>query len=299
MPSSLVDALVRALADTGWQLACVLGPLAACALVLHQLQRMLSATLTTTFGPRSMLVTGWLGVPIHELAHVAACLTFMHEIEEVKLFAPDPETGSLGLVRHHAPQGNPWAAIGRLFIAVAPLGGGALALGLAAHLLMPDVELFRDPLALTGPTDAIGRAWEVTVALLDPARLGDWRAWVFLYVATCVGAHLAPSGADLREVPRGALALVVALLASNLVAGAFGGAPPELVARAAALTTPVVALMSVAAFVCALVLALALAVTACVERARGGHGHLGRFARTHWLRLAVASGVAATFVVTA
>lgn len=295
----LVDALAGALTDTGWQLACVLGPLAACALVLHQLQRMLAAALTTTFGPNAMLLTGWLGVPVHELAHVAACLTFMHEIEEVKLFAPDPETGSLGLVRHHAPPGNPWAAIGRLFIAVAPLGGGALALGLAAHLLLPDVDLFRDPLALAGPADAFGRAWEVTVALLDPARLGDWRAWLFLYVVTCVGAHLAPSGADLREVPRGALALVATLFTLNLVAGAFGGAPPALVARAAALITPVVALMTVAAIVCTLVLGLVLVVTACVERARGGHGHLRRFAQTHWLRLAVAAGTAATFVAAA
>jgi len=297
--SSLLDALIAALVATGSQLACVLGPLAACALVLHQLQRMLAAALTTTFGPRAMLVTGWLGVPIHELAHVAACLTFMHEIDEVKLFAPDPETGSLGLVRHHAPAGNPWAAIGRLFIAVAPLGGGALALGLGAHLLMPDVDLFRDPLALEGPADAIGRASTVAAALLDPARLGDWRGWAFLYLATCVGAHLAPSTADLREARRGALALVVTLLVVNLVAGAFGGAPPELVARAAALTTPVVALMAVAALVCALVLCFALIVTALVERARGAHGHLGRFARTHWLRLAVAASITATFALLA
>lgn len=297
--TSVVDALWTALVATGAQIAGVLGPLAACALVLHQLQRMLAAALTTTFGWRAMLLTGWLGVPVHELSHVAACLVFMHEVEEVKLFAPDPETGSLGLVRHHAPPGNPWAAIGRLFIAVAPLGGGALALGLAAHLLLPDVELFRDPLALAGPADAFVRAGSVARELLDPGRLADWRTWVFLYVATCVGAHLAPSGADLSDGVRGAIALVATLLILNLIAGAFGGPPPGLVASAIALATPVVALMAVAALVCALVLALALVVTALVERWRGARGHLGRFARMHWLRLAIAATVTAGFLAAA
>lgn len=299
MASSVVDALLAALTASGAQLASVLGPVIACAVVLHQLQRMLAASLTTTFGWRAMLVTGWLGVPIHELAHVVACLTFMHEVEEVKLFAPDPETGSLGLVRHHAPPGNPWAAIGRLFIAVAPLGGGALALGLAAHLLLPDVDLFREPLALAGPADAFSRAWSLTVALLDPTRFADWRIWAFLYVATCVGAHLAPSIADLRDGVRGALALVATLLALNLVALAFGGPPAQLVAGAAALTTPVVALMSVAALVCALVLVLALAVTTVVEQARGTRGHLGRFARAHAVRLALVATITLAFVAAA
>lgn len=299
MVSSFATALLEALTATAWQLACVLGPLAASAVVLHQLQRMLAGVLTSTFGPRAMLFTGWLGVPIHELGHVAACLTFMHEIEEVRLFSPDPETGSLGLVRHHAPAGNPWAQIGRLFIAVAPLAGGAVALGLAAHLLMPDVDLFRDPLALSGPAAAVGRAWTVAAAMLDPARLVDWRAWVFLYVATCVGAHLAPSSTDLRDGVRGALALVATLLVVNLVAESFGGLPAAPIERAAALTTPVVALMIVTALVCAFVLAVLVAITAAVERLRGARGHLGRFARTHWIRLALATSISAAFVMAA
>lgn len=293
---SLGDTLLASLEATGAQLVAVLGPLAACAVVLHQLQRVTAARLTTSFGPRAMLGTGWLGVPIHELSHVVACALFMHEIEEVRLFSPSAEDGTLGLVRHRAPAGNPWAEIGRFFIGVAPLIGGSLALWAVARLLLPsaaldalgrfDVASGSGSVAFSGLRQGAAAA----ASILDPAHLRAPAFWLFLYLATCVGVHLAPSRHDLRGAARGALAVVALLFVANVLARALGVLDPDVVTHVAAFTTPFVALLVLAAFLSAMVLALVLIVTLAHDRMRGAaEGQLSRLLRDHGLRLVVAA----------
>lgn len=293
MASEIVAALLAAALATLFQLGSVLGPMLACAVVLHQLERMLRTTLVDAFGWRAVLVTGWVGVPVHELSHLAACLVFTHEVEEVKLFAPDPETGTLGFVRHRAPRGNPWAEVGRFFIGVAPLFGGALTLYLVARTLWPQRALLAmaTPGALDGPHAALGRAWLAASSLMDPAHLESARFWVFLYLVMAIGAHLAPSVSDLRGAVRGGLALVLGTFVVNLVAHPFGGLGTDWVVQTAAAMTPIVALLVLAVLLTAVVLAPALLVSAAFVRLRGGRGHLARFVRLHWARL-VLGGVA-------
>jgi hypothetical protein len=293
MLSSALDVLIAAGLATLWQLAFVLGPAAACAIALHQIERLTQGLLVRTFGWRAVLLTGWIGTPVHELSHVAACLVFMHEIEEVKLFSPDPESGTLGLVRHRAPVGNPWAEMGRFFIGVAPLVGGALALHALALWLLPDESLAR--LWAMGEIDGtsarvgFAHATRAAAALLAPAHLVSPRFWLFLYLATCIGSHLAPSLGDLKGAARGAITVLVLLLVTNLVAQSVGGVDVEVVLRVASFTTPLVAL-----------LVFALVLTAVVERARGGDGgHLRRFVSEHALRLTVAAAACLAFAIAA
>lgn len=300
----MLSALEEALRATLWQLALVFGPAAACALVLHQIERVTSGALTRTFGWRSALMTGWLGTPVHELSHVFACVVFMHEIEEVQLFSPDPETGTLGFVRHRAPRGNPWAAIGRLFIGVAPLLGGTLALWILARTLWPEAGLHElgsmNP-SLDAPAAfraSASRAWEGALGVLSVEHLAQPRFWLFLVLATCVGAHLAPSRSDLRGAAWGAAALVLVLWLVNLVAGLFGGIDALAIDRVAAFTAPLVGLLVLAVLLSLPVLALVLLVTELVERARGGGG-IGVIVRDHGLRLALAALGAAAFALSA
>ena len=308
MLASALDVVVSAVIAAGLatfsQLAWVLGPAAACAVALHQIERLTQGLLVRTFGWRAVLFTGWIGTPIHELSHVAGCLVFMHEIEEVKLFSPDPESGTLGLVRHRAPVGNPWAEMGRFFIGVAPLVGGALALHAAALWLLPDESLTR--LGAMGAVDgvsarvAFARAYEAAASLLAPAHLASPRFWLFLYLATCIGSHLAPSLGDLKGAARGALTMLALLLVVNLVAQGFGGVDPHVVATIASWTTPLVALLVLAVLLSTIVLAVTLVLTAVVERTRGGEGdHTARFVREHAIRLGVAAAACLAFAIAA
>jgi hypothetical protein len=300
--SAVLDhALVAAEATLG-QLAHVLGPAAACAVALHQLERLVSGLLVRTFGWRALLLTGWLGTPIHELSHMAACALFAHEVEEVKLFAPDPESGTLGFVRHRWSRRNPWAEVGRFFIGIAPLLGGSLALWACAQLLLPDAALRRMTAVAAGsgaPAEAAHAAWAAFVALLQPAHLSEPRFWAFLVLAACIGTHLAPSRSDLRGAAWGFAAVVAVLWAVNLAAGFFGGLDASLAERALAATAPVVGLLVLAVLLVAALFALALVVTALVERARGQPELVGRFLAAQWLRLVLLAAATAAFAVAA
>lgn len=296
----MLSALGDALHATLWQLALVLGPASVCAFVLHQIERVTSHALTRTFGWRASLLTGWIGTPVHELSHVFACVVFMHEIEEVKLFAPDAETGTLGLVRHRAPRGNPWAAVGRLFIGVAPLLGGTFVLWMLARTLWPEAELHA--LASLAPaTDAAAamrgaarHAWEGALGVLSPAHLLEPRFWLFLVLATCVGTHLSPSRDDLRGAAWGAVALVFTLWLVNLGAALFGGVDALSIDRVAGFTAPLIGLLVLAILLSLPVLAAVLLLTELVERTRGGGG-VSALARDHGLRLALAAVGVAVF----
>jgi hypothetical protein len=303
--STLVEVSLAALLATGAELALVLGPAAACAVVLHQLERITQTLLVSAFGVRAALVTGWIGVPVHEVSHVVGCLVFMHEIEEVRLFTPNEEDGSLGLVRHRAPAGNPWAEVGRFFIGIAPLIGGSLALFVVARLLLPADALTSLTAIDFGAAPAVGTsAWvgftrgaAAAAALLSFENLDEPRFWLFLYLVACIGSHLAPSRADLRGALRGAVAIVVLLFVANLVALLLlGGADPHVVARVSTFTTPVVALLVLAVLLSAVLLVVVLVLTFVVERLRGAHdGQLSRFVRDHGLRLAVAGAGSLAF----
>ena len=81
-----------------WALPVALGLLALLTLLLHLVERRVSRRLSHRFGWRSVLVTGWLGVPLHELSHLAMCWVFRHRIVAYRLFDPDPRTGTLVLL---------------------------------------------------------------------------------------------------------------------------------------------------------------------------------------------------------
>ena len=56
--------------------AMVIGPFIAFAVVIHFLERMIQKRLAERFGWSSVMWTGWLGTPIHELSHAAMCKIF-------------------------------------------------------------------------------------------------------------------------------------------------------------------------------------------------------------------------------
>ena len=115
-------------------LLIVVTPFVLFTLIIHRLEKFTQHRLAERFGWKSILWTGWLGTPIHELSHVAMCLVFRHRIDDVALFEPDLKSGRLGYVRHSFTKANWFERVGNVFIGLAPLAGGALAL--AALLLM-------------------------------------------------------------------------------------------------------------------------------------------------------------------
>ncbi len=190
----------------------LLVPAVVFALCIHGLERFIQRRLVSRFGWRSVLVTGWLGTPIHEMSHVAMCLLFRHRVDEVQLFDPDVRDGRLGFVRHSFRRGNWFEEIGNLFVGTAPLLGGSLVLGLLTLLFFPQaISVLIDAVRQTPTGSAmtlgdlpgvLGSAFGSLGRAFDPA---SFRFWMYAYLVTCVAAHMAPSRSDYAGAWRGTI----------------------------------------------------------------------------------------------
>ncbi len=248
--------------QTLWLLVCIALPFGLLAWLLHWLERQIQLPLVRRFGWGSILWTGWLGTPVHELSHAAMCIVFRHRINEMALFRPDKNNGRLGYVKHSFNRENYYQVIGNFFIGLAPLVGGTILLFLLLWLFYPAAA--QQAFVANGMSEAIagGKIFEalstfgkLTFGVLSHAVTGanvlSLRFWLFLYLVLCVGSHMAPSLDDYRGAMWGAWLVLVMLFLTSVAFLAFGG-EGGVVARIAPLFGPALAMFSLCAVLCGL-----------------------------------------------
>ncbi|MHC5038887.1 MAG: hypothetical protein ACYTHM_16375 [Planctomycetota bacterium] len=280
---SFQNVLFGGIRETGFQVIGLLFPFFLVGLILHGLERAVQKSLARHFGWGSILWTGWLGTPVHELSHAFLCLVFAHRIEEMALFKPDKESGRMGYVKHSWNPQNPYAVVGNFFIGIAPLVGGALVLFLFLWVFFPAAA--RGAVSGSGIMaslaggDLFGAGQSVARMVSGVLRhvvtgpnLASWQFWVFLYLVLCVGSHLAPSPADYRGASRGAIVLLLLLLGFNWAFLAFGGEPGGLVHISIRLLGPALALFILAAVLNGGIALLVLGFAAGLDWVKGSGG---------------------------
>lgn len=96
-------------------------------------------------GKKGLLITGIIGVPVHELSHYITCRIFLHKVESVELFRPSAlkNDGVLGRVVHSREKGNIYKMIGDFFIGTAPVIIGSIIIySLIRLYLGSEAEIF-------------------------------------------------------------------------------------------------------------------------------------------------------------
>jgi len=256
------DVLLGAL-DALWrQLVLGLGLVFALGALLYAVQWATHRALQRAIGFRGIVIwTGWLGTPVHEFSHYVVGRLFGLDITEVRPFAPDPATGVLGYVAYRRPKlslKTLHKVVGTFAMGIAPLFGGTAVLWAAGKLLIDpgaDGRFRREARELTelvttgGIADVARGFYELSASLYDAVfqnGAGDWHAWLFLYVALAVGAHLAPSSADLKGGSRGFFVLCGLGFAANVVALIAGAQPAAAVAPLATASSWAAALLVLA-----------------------------------------------------
>ena len=150
-------------------------------------------------------LTGYIGVPVHELSHALVCVLFGMRITKMAFYQPNSATGTLGFVEYRYSPYSMKHALGMALQGIAPLLAGAVIVG----LLLAN----REPIEL--PDSGIGHiagwlggvvvgtavtAW--AQAMSGPVGFGA------VLLATIVSMHAIPSLADIKSGLRGLIVLV-------------------------------------------------------------------------------------------
>ena len=245
------------------QLAAIFAGVVIFGLLIHIVSQFTFKSLQKALGIKGIYLVAWLGTPIHEMGHVLFCLIFLHRIETIRLFEPDPVTGTLGYVTHTWNKKNPWQVLGNFFIGIGPVLLGCAALLAIFYFLIPgSSKVWGSIIARAGQIDA-GYSFSAYFNIFKESALSminaiftaenprQWQFWVFLYLAICVSSNVRLSWDDLKLTLRGLGCFVLPFLLLNLIAMLVGSTSDEFLPISASSMGIVYSL-----FVLALVLAI-------------------------------------------
>lgn len=230
--NSFLEFLKLVVITTFSQLAWLLGLLFIFGLILYLFARFTRITYVKTAGTTlDIVITGWIGTPIHELGHAIFCLIFRHQITEMKLYSPNSTDGTIGYVNHSYDTKSTYQKIGNFFIGVGPIIFGAMVLYALLYFLVPNntdvlssIEEQSKSLVrgVRGEwAGVLGSLWDSTLntlsALFRKSNFTDYKFWIFLYLSMCISSHMELSPPDIKGAWRGLLTLVIFFLVFNII----------------------------------------------------------------------------------
>lgn len=242
MPEALqtvLNYLIQASLTTLSQLLILLGPMVFLAFIMYFITRWERDLGSLVFNWKIWVYGTFLGTVVHELGHAIAAILFGHRIVEIKLFDPDPDTGTLGYVKHAYNPANLYHRIGNFFIGIGPVILGPLVIYLAllalvgAEVFAPLQNVKIGTLSFTSLESlramleqVVGGVLTMFRALFTPEHLASWQFYVFLYLAVSIGSHVQLSPPDIKGAASGFLVLVALVFIFNLATvwtGAIAG----------------------------------------------------------------------------
>jgi hypothetical protein len=172
---------------------------------------------------------GWLGTIIHEFGHALFCVIFGHKITEMKLFDPDPETGTLGYVQHTYETSNLYQLAGNFFIGIGPILLGTALIYLFLYLLL-GLNPFRF-VTNTGLPGSNIYSWSTLAQLLQNLwtsltalvtgifsghNFSTWQLYVYIYLTFTIGSSIILSPSDFKGAFKGLSIILAVILIFNL-----------------------------------------------------------------------------------
>lgn len=210
------------------------GVLVGFGLLMGTAESFATQKLYALFGWESIVVTGLVGTPVHELGHFLGCKLFGMQVSEVSLFRPveGRADGILGFVRFSYDPSSLWQRLGCFFTGIAPMLFGVLVILLLTRILAPEIffsvrkavatrqKKTNSPVALT--FSAIGGAFGGFGSLFKKNLFAVLRGLLCLYLTCSVSVHMSLSLADMKGAAVGllvVLAMCVIYAAISLLAG--------------------------------------------------------------------------------
>ncbi|MDR2581324.1 MAG: hypothetical protein LBC85_10075 [Fibromonadaceae bacterium] len=226
---TLINIAITILQNFAYQLVFTIGLIAAIGLIVGLTNKAFFKLVGYKFGRTACMVTGFVGVPVHEIGHALFCIIFRHRIIEIKLYQPNSADGTLGYVRHAYNRKSIYHQIGNFFIGFGPILFGSAMLLLLMYWLVPNLfEAFKnssefsevlnlDVFSLSALKYIYNVMQGASITFYSSSDFSDWRWWIFMVPACSIALHMSLSVADMKSSWMGFGFIVITLLIVNTV----------------------------------------------------------------------------------
>lgn len=180
-----------------------------------------------SFGPNAVMVTGFIGVPVHELSHAILALIFRHSIKEMKLLQRPDGSGTLGYVRHSYNQNSIYQQIGNFFIGIAPIFGGLICIILLMKFLLPSsygefIKISTGNINISNLNIKIierilNSYYGLIKTIFTYSNLKNPMFYIFLFLSICISSHISLSKADINGASKGLFIMFALIILLNIV----------------------------------------------------------------------------------
>lgn len=220
--------LIEALKISSVEMVTLVGILILVGFILGMIERQSNQYMQIAWGRKGVLMTAWLGTPVHEIGHAIMCIIFRHQITDIRLLITDSSDGTMGYVQHNYNPTSIYQSIGNFFIGIAPIFSGISAIFLSMYFLIPKSFQAFNVYLKFGINNQVMNAnyikklmdtsFVLTKNIFSSENLISYKFWIFILITICISSHIALSKADMKGATSGLVTLLVTLFIVNLVA---------------------------------------------------------------------------------
>lgn len=223
----MINTLLTVLKISLIEMLYLTGLMLLAGLILGLFERLSDDFMQRSLGRKGILITAWLGTPIHEIGHAFMCVIFNHKITSIKLLDTRFENGVLGYVEHSYDQNNLYQRIGNIFIGMGPIFSGTASLILSLYFLLPhSFETFKtylvhginnDKIDSNLISELLKSGGTLLRSIFTMNNVVNVNFWIFIIIAICISSHIALSKPDIKGAEDGLIVLFTLIFIINLV----------------------------------------------------------------------------------
>jgi hypothetical protein len=224
----ITEDILRILELSFLEMLAFVGPVLLLGLLLGSMEKHANKYWGKSLGKTALLLTAWIGVPVHETGHLLMCWLFRHKVTKVKLLDLKGKDGTLGYVKHTYNKNSLYQNMGNFFIGIGPIISANVFLILSMYLLLPGIfEDFTGMMLLFSSSNALGPSGFEYITgflagllsgLFNLSNVSNINFWIYVFLALGVASHMALSTADLKGATKGLPALFLLLVIGNVLA---------------------------------------------------------------------------------
>ncbi|MGE5627962.1 MAG: hypothetical protein ACM3X7_07565 [Solirubrobacterales bacterium] len=221
--SFITEMFIKTCLETIW----LAGVIITAGFILNILRNNSIKNFQRSFGKKAIIITGILGVPIHEMSHAFIALLFGHKLTKVKLFQSPDENGVMGYVNHTYSRNSIYQQLGNFFIGIAPIIGGTISIIVLMYFAMPETynqftNLVLKDLqwstmnkhAFESILKAYGRIAETVFTIKN---MGNPLFYIFIFAAISISSHISLSPADIKGAAKGLFSIILVIFLLNVL----------------------------------------------------------------------------------